>query len=183
MKAHVVRSLQSGVVLLLASVLLNACGTADWQPHAANAEKIKPTDLAKAEAEYRQAIKVAEKGHVPETAYLSAIQGLGEVLLDEKKYGAAVPYLVKACQLATATHMSDEANIALLQKVVVAYENSGEPKEAVDTQSVLMTFLSVEKSPADPIFIKEKANQGRLEDQLASYNKAHLASKCCEHEQ
>jgi hypothetical protein len=79
--------------------------------------------------------------------------------------------------------MSDEANIALLQKVVIAYENSGEPKEAADTQDVLMTFLSVEKSPADPIFVKEVENKKRLDDRLASYNKAHLASTCCEHEQ
>lgn len=157
-----------------AVVLLTGCGNSQWKTHYENGEKAlagnAPNRLAVAENELMTAVEIAWKAKVPEKEFVHVYTKLGEVMLEEKKYAESQKYFLRTLQYANARKMGVDENIALLRKLVTAYEKTRDYDQASQTQDVLVHLIEFEKSPLAPEYKGEVHKNNALKIKLAQFN-------------
>lgn len=156
-------------------VLLYGCGGTQWHDHylkAQSALKSKAPDrLTVAESELKTTIELAFKERVPEKEFAHVYAELGDVLLEQHKYDDAQMYLLRTVQFGNALNTSVDENILQLHKLVTAYERTRDYEQAVQTQTVLVKLIELEKSPKAPEYAVEAAKNTQLKYRLATFNR------------
>lgn len=161
-------------LLLLVPIIalsISACGSSKWQSHFEDGQiALKGGDgqLKSAENAFRLAVADAEKNGVPAPRYEPALAALGRTLMREGKYVDAQEYLIRAVGLASGTRMNVTENASLLRELSSAYEKAGNYHQALQTHTVLLTLLEMEKSPFDPDYKKAKAEKQVLSQKMAA---------------
>lgn len=144
----------------------------DWEKLSDNTLQTEPENLQKAEDQLMKAIEVAFKDRVPEKELVPVYEKMGDLMMREGKYEDSQKYFLRTVQFNNARHVDTDENIAQLRKLETAYEKSRDYDNALQTQSVLVTLIEIEKSPNAPEYATEKAKQDELKVRLAKFENA-----------